>query len=170
MSPTRMTGLLLGLVAVLACSKKEPPPTTMPGTRPSVTRPDTVGALAGVYVKERVKVLAIDTVTRVVLLQDEDGDTTSVQVGPHITRLGAVRAGDTFVAEYLEAVALDVRKSGAGPAKMMEQDTIIRLPGEKPTGIAGKKVTATVQVTAIDLTEQEITVKTGESRTSTQTI
>jgi Cu/Ag efflux protein CusF len=153
------------VVALAACSKKAPEP-AMPKAAAGPTRPDTVGAALGVYVKEKVKILEVDTTSRRVILEDEDGDTATINVGRQVTRLGAVRAGDVMTVEYLEAVAVDVRKTGSGPAKMAERDTIIRLPGEKPTGVAGKIVTATVQVLTIDEKEQEITVKTGASRTS----
>ncbi len=176
---------LVAAAVLAACSKKEPTPAPTPAAAAApkaaapkaaapkaaaptpapaaaaAVRPDTVGATVGSYTKERVKVLAIDTVTRVVVLESEDGDTASVKVDPRYTRLNAVRPGDVFVAEYLEAVAVDIRKTGTGPAKMAVRDTIIRLPGDKPTGIAGTVVTATVEVVGIDLAEQEITIRTA---------
>lgn len=172
---------LVAAAVLAACSKKEPTPAPTPAASaapkaaapkaatPKVAaptpaaaaaRPDTIGAAVGSYTKERVKVLAIDTVTRVVVLESEDGDTASVKVDPRYTRLNAVRPGDVFVAEYLEAVAVDIRKTGTGPAKMAVRDTIVRLPGDKPTGIAGTVVTATVEVVGIDPAEQEITIRT----------
>lgn len=170
---------LVAAAVLAACSKKEPTPAPTPAAAATpkaaapkaaapkaaapaagAVRPDTIGAAVGSYTKERVKVLAIDTVTRVVVLEGEDGDTASVKVDPRYTRLNAVRAGDVFVAEYLEAVAVDIRKTGTGPVKAAVRDTIVRLPGDKPTGIAGTVVTATVEVVGIDLAEQEITIRT----------
>jgi Cu/Ag efflux protein CusF len=171
MMRTTMLPGLLTIGVLVGCSKQDPAPPAPKATTPvAAARPDTVGAAVGAYVKERVKVVSVDTVTRVVVLESEDGDTETITVSREVKRLNAVRAGDVMIVEYVEAVALDVRKTGAGPAKMTERDTLIRLPGEKPTGIAGKVVTATVQVVGIDPKEQEVTVKTGDSKASTRQI
>lgn len=158
--------LLLAAAALAACSKKEPeiaPAPAVPAT--PVTRPDTTGGLVGQVVTERAKVIAVDTVARRVTLVDETNDTTTVAVGPEVTRLGSVRPGDYVVARYVEAFALDIRKSGTGVAKMEQRDTVMRIPGPKPGAMAAQRITATVEVAAIDAASSQVTIRTARGAT-----
>ncbi len=176
---------LIAALFIAACSKKAPETQPAPATKPvpvskpaqqprpyepaSATppaqKPDTVGAIAGQMVSARAQVVAVDHERRLVTLRDEDGDTTTVTVGPEVRRLNEVKPGDMVVARYVEAVALEIRKSGAGAAKMLERDTVIRLEGPRPAGIAARAITATVEITAIDAANRQVTIKTGRGAT-----
>lgn len=177
--------MLLGAILLGACSKKAPETQTAPETKPApvskpapqprpyepssatpaAQRPDTVGAIAGQMVSARAQVVAVDQERRLVTLRDEAGDTATVKVGPEVKRLNEVKPGDYVVARYVEALALDIRKSGTGAAKMVERDTLIRVAGPRPAAIAAKVITATVEIAAIDAANKQVTIKTGSGAT-----
>lgn len=182
MRPAVVVRTMMAAILLAACSSKapetqaapetKPAPVSKPETRPyepsSATPParsDTTGALVAQMVSSRAQVVAVDNERRLVTLRDEDGDTTTVSVGPEVRRLNEVKPGDYVVARYVEAAALDIRKTGAGAATMVEKDTLIRVAGPRPAAIAAKAITATVEIVSIDQAKKQVTIRTGRGIT-----
>ncbi len=103
---------------------------------------------------------AIDQEKRLVTLKGESGRTQTVEIGPDVTNLAQVRAGDKVVVRYYEGLAAQLRKKGeASPAGDVESATLAgRMPaGHKPGGVIGSTVNSTVVIEAVDKTAQTIT-------------
>ncbi len=102
----------------------------------------------------------VDAKKRTLLLKDEQGDEFKVNVPEKVTRLDAIKKGDTITLDYYEAVSLSLKKPDAGKAPSANETMMAeRTPGKLPGGVVAKKVSATVEVTKVDKAENEVTIK-----------
>jgi Cu/Ag efflux protein CusF len=115
------------------------------------------------------KIVAIDSTSRIVTLQDAKGNLQSIQAGPEMTRFSALKVGDTVTFVYQESVALSIAKAGTAPAPS-STPTLTRMAGDKPGGVISQTQTAAVTIAAIDLTTPSITVKTQDGKVITMLV
>jgi Cu/Ag efflux protein CusF len=127
------------------------------------------GGGQAVILTATAKIVAIDSDARVVTLQDSQGNTQSIKVGPDVTRFNALKVGDTVTFRYAEAVAYAIAKPGAAPAAQATP-SIQRNPGEKPGGTISQTTTALVTIEAMDPSVPSVTVKTQEGHTITMQV
>lgn len=144
-------GLLLGLALLAAAA--EPPPAeplaTSPGDEPAVERTLISGTLA-----------ALDTETRTVFLELDNGETMSFVAGPEVQNFAQLEVGDRVDIEHVRALALELRKGSAEEPWRIDDDRTIRaVPGEKPAGATGTVIRALVEVTALHPERGTITVR-----------
>ena len=110
---------VLSVVAVLVsagcASTNNPPPATSQTTAAAPAAP-AVGVTETTTMTARVQ--AIDLKTRKVTLKPKNGKAFTIQVSEDARNLPQVRVGDTVVAKYTEAVAVDINRdtSTGGPA------------------------------------------------------
>ncbi|MDN5850494.1 MAG: hypothetical protein L0H63_12800 [Nitrococcus sp.] len=137
----------------------------------------TVSALAGeppgqlewqsVTVDATVK--AIDQKTRMVTLENEDGDTLEIKAGPDVKRLDEIEAGDLVVLTYYESLAMNIipkAEAGQMDAAMMESKG--RAPKtQSPAGVEVREIHAIVEITAIDKEAEMVSVKGPEGNVVT---
>lgn len=100
----------------------------------------------------------VDAKKRTLLLKDESGDEFKVNVPEKVSRLDAIKKGDTIMLDYYEAVTLSLKRTDAKPSAS-ETAMAERTPGKLPGGMVAKKVSATVEITNVDKSENELTIK-----------
>lgn len=111
---------------------------------------------------------AIDLQKRVVTLKGPKGNVFDVTVGEEARNLPQVKVGDQVKVKYYESIALRLVKPGEGVAGAQETATLERArKGEKPGGMAGRQVTITATITAIDKKKQMVTLKGPEGKSVT---
>ena len=129
---------------------------------PKVTGKGAVGA-----VRVRGTIAAVDKDQGTVTLKGPKGRTLTVEVRDK-SKLDAVAVGDPVVADYVEALVVQVKKSGtAAPGTTTQETHVSSKPGETPGGAIGREVTITSTITAVDKKAHTVTVKGPEGRTET---
>jgi len=85
-----------------------------------------------------------------------------------VVRPGTIAVGDPVVAEYLEAVVVQVKKAGStAPGTTTTETRVSSKPGETPAGAIGREITVTATITAIDRKAHTVTIKGPGGRTET---
>ena len=131
--------------------------TTPPAGAPSAGQKPAVSAGAGVTI--RGTIAAIDKEARTVTLKGPRGRTLTLDVRDP-QKLDLVKVGDPVVATYVEALALEVRKSGAAaPGVSVQESRVASKPGETPGGAIGRQVTLTGTITAVNKKQRSVTIK-----------
>jgi hypothetical protein len=127
----------LASLLLAACTSTPPEPVTIEDT-------ETVTAT----------VEAIDVNTRMVALRGPEGELFAIQAAPEVQNLAQVKVGDKVVARYYESLAAELRnrgdKSGETNAPASESAIGRAAPGAKPGVAAGRQVSQSVRITAID--------------------
>jgi len=128
-----------------------------PAKKPYVKKERTVTATATVQ--------SIDLDKRVVTLKGEEGNVFDVTVGKEARNLPQVKVGDEVTVKYYEALSAKVYKKGEAPKVEGATEGLARTkPGEKPGGIAGRQMTVTATVEAIDMKKPTVTLKGSEGK------
>lgn len=140
-------------VAAIACLLPSPAAAQKPVTK-------------GAMLEVKAKIVAIDSTSRLVTLQDDTGESETIYAGPEVKRFDALKVGDTVTFRYYESIVYAIRKPGT-PANGAPADAakVVRSEGAKPGGTISEQRTATVQVKAVDPKKGSITVLTDDGRT-----
>jgi hypothetical protein len=128
----------------------------------------------GVVVADSVVVKAtvekIDYEKRVATLKGPTGDMIDIKVDKAAKNLDQVKVGDQVIAEYVETMAIFVRKSnepaGATEAAMVE----VAPKGKKPAGIVVNTTEVTATVEAIDYHNRTVTLKGPSGKMATMNV
>lgn len=113
-------------------------------------------------------VVKVDAASRVVTLKGPKGNVVDVEVSPEVKRFPEIKVGDQLTVTYAESLVLSVSKADSStPLGMSVEQSVAPSKGEKPAGVATRKIKATVAVDAIDLKAREITVHTADGSTET---
>jgi Cu/Ag efflux protein CusF len=108
----------------------------------------------------------VDTKKREVWLTDNAGVEHMINVPEDVTRLDAVKKGDTLNLTYKQAIALSLKKGGEVNAPS-EVQVAERKPGELPGGGMARQITASAKVTKIDPEKNTLTFKGPEGNSDT---
>ncbi len=92
------------------------------------------GALVVEVIAFSGKVTAVDSIKRTVTLQGAGGKTVTLNA-KNARNLDQVKVGDTVKAEYIEEVAIFVRKADAPPSAVEAQAIELAPKGQKPAGL-----------------------------------
>ena len=150
-------------VAIAACSTLALPVAAQTSAVTAASAPGK--AAVAETVKIEATIAAIDKATRAVTLKDAKGAETTVTAGPEVKNFDQMKVGDRVTAEYLRAVALELKKGGGLVVQRTEQaGGKAAKPGEKPAGVVGREVKVVADVIAVDPATQTITLK-GPQRT-----
>jgi hypothetical protein len=117
--------------------------------------------------KMTATVTKIDLTTREVSVKTQAGDEFSFVADQAVKNLPHVKVGDTITAVYTEAIAYEVKKGGKASAAHAIVSAEGAKPGEKPAGVVGGQIKATVTVVAIDPNAPSITFKGPKGNTRT---
>jgi Cu/Ag efflux protein CusF len=118
------------------------------------------GTIGQNVVTAMATVKALDLATREVTLQSTDGSTIRIHAGDQVRNLDQVKVGDTVRVTYYQSLAYDVRKPGDGAPGVTAAEELARAkPGDKPAGAAGRVITVTATITAIDKSAMMVTLK-----------
>ena len=104
-------------------------------------------------------VQAIDQATRMVTLKGPEGKVYSFKASDEVKNLPQVKAGDSVVVKYYESLAFKLQKPGSDkPVLDAEEGIATAKPGEKPAGIAGRKIRVTTTIQALDKAKSYVTL------------
>jgi hypothetical protein len=110
-------------------------------------------------------VQAIDKAKRLVTLKGPEGNVFVVQAGPEVRNFDQIKVGDLVVVRYVEALTLELKKSGGGVRERVEREGAARAkPGEAPAGAVGREVMVVADVVAVDAAKQSVRLR-GPQRT-----
>ena len=110
---------------------------------------------------------AIDTAKRTVTLKGADGRSTTLKVGPGAKNFDQVKVGDKVKFEFLDSIALFVRKAGDPPDAAEMQAVAVAPRGQKPKGMTVNTVEISAKVEKIDYKTRMVTLKGPEGNTRT---
>jgi Cu/Ag efflux protein CusF len=146
--------IVIGLLPLTAQAQPAPTPQTA-----GATGPGKVGGAATTQIT--AKVIAVDPAGRTVTLLGSSGNTRTIEVGDQVRNFDQIKVGDTVHAKFTQALALELKKGAAGMAAPTEEQAITPAPppGAKPGGTVARKVTATVEVIAVDPGKQMVTLR-----------
>ena len=156
-----LTVVMLALSIGGAALAEDKAPAANPATqKDSVKRERTVTATALVQ--------AIDLDKRIVTLKGPKGNVFDLKVGEEARNLPQVKIGDEVKVTYYESIAFRLLKPGEAPVPAQEAAVVDRAKqGEKPAGMAGRQVTITATIEAIDTKKQMVTLKGPDGKSFT---
>ena len=103
-------------------------------------------------------VKAIDMDKKMVTIEGSGGRSVVVDA-KNARNLDQVKVGDKVNLQYIESMALFVRKTDAPPSAIEAQEVQLAPKGEKPGGIVAKTVELTGNVESIDTQKRTIALK-----------
>jgi Cu/Ag efflux protein CusF len=152
----KLSVLALAVAAALPFSslaQKAPEVSGAVGTAPGK-------AAAGAVVTASAVVKAIDPATRSVTLGFANGESRTIVAGEEVRNFDKIKVGDTVNVKYAEALTIELKKGGKAALGKTETSSLDRAkPGEKPGGVATRKVTAVGEVVAVDAAKKKVSVK-----------
>ncbi|HVO87757.1 MAG TPA: hypothetical protein VMV45_04380 [Casimicrobiaceae bacterium] len=109
---------------------------------------------------------AIDAKTRQVMLKGPQGKEFAVEAGPEVKNFAQLKVGDQVDVQYVEAVAVQLKKGGGAPVVASQQGGMVTAkPGAKPGAAAGRQVSVVGDVIDLDPATRTVTVR-GPQRTA----
>lgn len=106
---------------------------------------------------------SVDPATRGIVLKGTSGVRVAMVAGPDVRNLDQIKPGDKVVAVYHQGMAAEVKPRGTAPSGPTMADKVERAkPGEKPSGVAGISVAATVQIESVDKSFNTVTFKRSD--------
>jgi hypothetical protein len=166
----RTLGTLVGialLAAPAALAQTSPPSST---ESPSAAIPDRAGVVYADKTRLTATVEAVDREKRTFTLKGPQGKTVTLKAPPEMRNFDQLEAGDTVRADYVEAIALVLRRPGAAPEATAARRLVSVAPkGEKPGAAMVETVELQATIEAIDLAARTVTLRGpgGGSRTIT---
>ena len=110
-------------------------------------------------------ITAINHKTREVTLKGPQGREVTLELSHEVKNFAHMKVGDTVTAKYVQALTLELKKGGKEVvARTEETGAATAKPGEKPAGMAGRRLKIIADVTAVDPATQTVTLK-GPKRT-----
>jgi hypothetical protein len=111
-------------------------------------------------VKATATITAIDKATRDITLKGKEGNEVTLTAGPEVKNFDKLKVGDQVTAQYAEALTIELKKGGKQVVGYTEKAGAAGAkPGERPAGVAGRKVTIIADVIAVDTAKKTITAK-----------
>ncbi|HZR47854.1 MAG TPA: hypothetical protein VFA47_14180 [Candidatus Manganitrophaceae bacterium] len=131
----------------------------------------TAAAPGNVVVAEKTTVTAevksIDKANRLVTLQAPDGQTRTIQVPEEARNFDQIKVGDKVTIDYLQTVAVSVRKAGEPKPPSARATVEVAPKGEKPSGKVVKTHEITANVEAVDPAKHTVKLKGPEGNSQT---
>jgi len=122
--------------------------------------------LAMQHVKATATVEATDPAKRTVTLKNARGEVRTITAGPEVRNFDQIKVGDSVTIEYVEGLALELKKDGKAVLGRSEVKSLERAdPGKKPGGMATREITAVADVVNVDAKKSTVTVKNKEGET-----
>jgi len=103
-------------------------------------------------------VVAIDKATRTVTLKGPQR-TVDIIAGDEVRNFDQIRVGDRVVAQYREALTLELKKARTTGAPTETAVAVRAKPGERPAGAVGREITILADVVAVDPKKSIISLK-----------
>ncbi len=116
------------------------------------------------------EVKAIDKSARLVTLQTPGGETRIIQVPEEARNFDQIKVGDKVTIDYLQTVAVSIRKAGEPKPPSARATVEVAPKGEKPSGKVVKTHEMTANVEAVDPAQHTVTLKGPEGNTETLSV
>jgi hypothetical protein len=153
------------LAAAAAAGAQTPPASPPTSPSPAASVPDRPGVVYADRTRKTATVKAVDRDKRTVTLEGADGRTVSLKIPPAAQNFDRIQVGDRVAAEYLDSVALFVRKADAPPAASEVSAVKLAPKGETPGAVVVNVVEVTARVEAIDYGARTVTLRGPEGST-----
>jgi Cu/Ag efflux protein CusF len=154
MSKTRLVALAVLLAAVPLVAQE------------TAAAPKAMGAAAKATVTATV--VKVDAANRRLSLKDAKGEVVDVSVSPAVKRFAEIKVGDQLNITYMEAFVVGVSKAESStPLGSSVEQTVEPKKGEKPAGVATRRIKATVAVDSVDMAKREVKVHTSDGNSET---
>ena len=127
-------------------------------TKEDVTKEEKPGGVVVDVLKLSGTVKAIDMDKKMVTIEGSGGRSVVVDA-KNARNLDQVKVGDKVNLQYIESMALFVRKTDAPPSAIEAQEVQLAPKGEKPGGIVAKTIELTGNVESIDTQKRTIALK-----------
>ncbi|MFC3814521.1 hypothetical protein [Lysobacter sp. GCM10012299] len=106
------------------------------------------------------KIVNIDSPSRLVTIEGEDGKQVEVHADETVRNFDQVHVGDVVQIDYVNAVTIDIQPAGsAEPGAYIKEGQDVAKTGEKPRYGKAEVVTVLAPIEAIDTVNNTITVK-----------
>lgn len=150
--------LLMVLVGAFACAATADKQAAQDQQLPSLQESGTATITATVQ--------AVDLKKRTVTLKGPEGNVVTIKVDDSVKNLPQVKVGDQVVAQYYEAIAVEVMRPGEAPGGASAKEAVATAkPGEKPAGVVVNTVTVTTTIENINKKNQTVTLKGPQGNT-----
>ncbi|MBO9646728.1 MAG: DUF1344 domain-containing protein [Pseudacidovorax sp.] len=117
-------------------------------------------AIAAQSVKTSATIVGIDPATRGITLKRQDGKTVSTVLSEEVRNFDQLKIGDKVQVEYVQALALELKKGGGGTPAITGGDALKRSEaGQKPGGQATRQVAVLADVVGVDKKHKILTLK-----------
>jgi hypothetical protein len=159
------TGRLIGMLATTAIAAMLFPACSNQTTTEAKTSPGSAEVTQKTVAEAKVQ--AIDAEKRLITLRSADGSTVVLEAGPAVKNFAQIKVGDTVMAQYVESLAVSLKKPGEASAPPSAVIVGASAPlGEKPAAGVGAQVSVTVTIDSVDLAKNVVvfTLPTGEMR------
>lgn len=154
-----MRGATLFAAALLAATAQAPF-AQQPGMMGTAATAPGQAAVAGTA-QLIATVEAIDAAVRTLTLKGSKGNVQTLAVSDEIRN--QVKVGDRVVVTYAQALALQLKKVGAGIRARVEGGAGAA-PGERPATVVGREIAMVADVVAVNYVKQTVTLR-GPSHT-----
>lgn len=104
-------------------------------------------------------VVAIDKTTRTVTLKGPQGKSVDIVAGEQVRNFDQIKVGDQVVAQYQQALSLELKKTRTTGAPTETVAAARAKPGERPAGAVGREITALADVVNVDPKNSIISLK-----------
>ncbi len=114
----------------------------------------------GKTITSTVRVQAVNLGKRQLTVQNQEGETFTIDVPPGVRRLAEVRAGDLIVTEYRQALAVGLHRtdSSTGIRERRESVSVERAGMDQPPGgVVRETIQVLANVVAIDKAQRQVT-------------
>jgi Cu/Ag efflux protein CusF len=150
---------LLAAASLPAAAQKpagDTPPATLSGS--SATAPGK--AMGEGTLKTTATIVSIEAATRGVTLKRQDGKVVTLTLSDEVRNFDQLKVGDKVIAEYSQAIALELKKGGGAAAAATGGESVKRSdPGQKPGGQVMRQVSVLADVVNVDAKKKLVTIK-----------
>lgn len=151
--------LIVAALAAASMPAAAQTPTPSPTQTPQPSRSTPFAVTETEIVGEVVKV---NKSAKTIVVKDPAGKKLKLSVPADVTTLNDVKPGHMLDIRYINAVALQVAKPGAGTTFTAEENVRLAPQGGSPAEITAKTKRMSATVTDFDQSRREITVKAPE--------
>ena len=163
-----LCSLTLTMTAPSAWAQAPAVPAAPPAAKPAAVAPaGEPGVVMADLTVVTARVEAIDKDKRTVTLKGSGGRSVTLKVGPNAKNFDQVKVGDRVKFQYLDTIALFVRKAGTPPDAAEMQAVSVAPRGKKPMAVAVDTVEISAKVEKIDYKKRTVTLKGPEGNTRT---
>lgn len=148
--------LALGVAAAHAQTAAQPAPAAKPTTMDA--------AMAGDVTTITVKIESVDPATRTIVVKGPMGRTIALKADDRVKNFAQIKAGDTVVVKYAEAVAVQLKRGVTGRSETVTTQAAKAPEGAKPGAAATRTTTIIANVERVDAAKSQVLLEGPNGR------